>query len=328
MAAGDPVSLSILCTRCGFEQTGPDALPLCERCGVAVRGALLSVDELLALLDDAAAGLDRVESDGRGSDDDVRRTLDARFPLTAAATSSPVDFGATEARRTLVAVVDRWSRRLLEALAAPCGHGTCFGAMLPRCAAADRRVDALRGFRNRSAWLADRWQAIRRQTFAPELAGDVLAAVGRGQALVDAPPETYFVGACGAELEDPDLPGYVYACGWELRARLGDLEATCRGCGTTHDVAVRRSDLLAGVGDRLVTAVDAARALSTPERPVTAAMVRGWRFRGHLEQAEEPDEHGERRPAVTPDGKPLYRLRDVVDVDNRLRYGTTTGKTS
>ena len=313
------MTAEIVCGRCGLEQHGPDAAPLCETCGTKLRARLLGVRDVLGHLRDTAAKLSRVERDGGGSGDQERRTLDGRFPLTAAASPSPVDFGASEAAREIRRVVERWTLRLLTDTAPPCGHPTCVAHLGPLCPAAATRSRAREGLGDAAVWLADRWAEIRRRPWAPEAADELARVIGHGEALVDAPPETYFAGACDATLEDPDLPGYVYTCGWELRARLGDVVARCRGCGTEHDIAQRRATMLAGVAERRVSATDAARALSTPDRPVTASTVRGWKFRGHLEPVD-----------VSDDGVPLYRLGDVLAVDQRLRYGTTksTGKAS
>lgn len=330
------MTASVLCGRCGTEQT-TDVAVLCTDCGATVHTHLRSVADVLELLGDSAARLDRIEHAGGGSDDDVRRTLDSRFPLTAASTRSPVSFGATEAAGEVVRVVRQWSRRLVDDAAPPrvarCAHPTCLDPWRigPACerwhaaAAADaRRARFLDGVdADPATWLADRWQLVRHQTWAPDLAGDLSRVMGRAYGLIDSPPETWFAGRCDVELTDPDMPGTTYLCGWLLEGRLDEAIVRCRGCGTHHDVAERREAMIARMPDRLVTAADAARALSTPDRPVTSSMVRGWKRLGHLEPAD-----------VDERGKPLYRLADVLAVDKALRWGTrstsgpTTGRAS
>lgn len=293
----------VLCARCGAEQR-TDPRILCEPCGTELHGHLRSVREVLALLRDTAARLDRIDRRS-GNDDDVRRTLDSRFPLTAAATSSPVAFGATEAGREVRTVVLRWVQRTLD-------------VVLPPDRPMAARYDVFeRAGRDPSGWLADRWQLIRRQPWAATCADEVARAVRHAYALVDTPPDTWFAGSCDVVLDDPDHPGTTHLCGWQLEGRLDESVVRCRGCGTQHDVAERRERMLARMPDVLVTAADAARALSTPGRPVTAAMVRGWRHRGHLEPETGPDE----RPLYNDAGAPLYRLAAVQAADRLVRYG-------
>lgn len=319
------MTTSVLCGRCGAEQT-TDVAVICSDCGATVHTHLRSVRDVLELLNDTAARLDRIEHAGGGSDDDVRRTLDSRFPLTAASTKSPVSFGATEAVGEVVRVVRYWARRLAEDAIPPdlpfCTHPSCYDDLLgPECpqshAAAERtlrRVRFLDGLSTDPAiWLADRWQLVRRQTWAPDLAGDLSRVMGRAYGLIDQPPQTWFAGRCDVELADPDMPGTTYVCGWLLEGRLDEAVVRCRGCGTQHDVAERREAMVARMPDRLVTAADAARALSTRDRPVTSSMVRGWKRLGHLEPAD-----------VDERGKPLYRLADVLAVDKALRWGART----
>lgn len=331
----------VLCGLCGHEQRQEIAV-ICTKCGAALHGDLRAVRTYLGLLRDAAARLSRTAPAQRGNDDDVRRTLDHRHPLTAAASPSPVDFGAAEAAAQLRAVVERWAQHLRREHPGPqplpqCGHGSCVAGELPACVAREaylerydlvhrdqlERADAAR-------WLADRWRVIRTKPWAPACARDVERAIRRAEEHIDQPPEEHYAGHCDVPLEDPARPGETYACGWELYAKLGQDVVRCKGCGTQHSVAMRREQMLASLGNQLVTAADAARALSTPEHEITAAMVRGWKHRGGLEQAIEETPDGGQRPAYDDRGRPLYWLRDVQDADRRIRYGTTnsTGKAS
>ena len=318
----------VLCGLCGAEQR-QDVAVLCLPCGTTLHGDLRAVRSLLGMLRDSAARLARIDRGTPGSDDDVRRTLDTRYPLTAAASPSPVDFGASDTARRLRAAVTAWALRLLDDTAPSCGHPTCVAHLGPRCAAGDARAEAHARLDDAALWLADRWTLIRRAAWGPACATDIRRAMAAGWALVDSPPETWFAGYCDAELVDPDRPGEVAQCGWTLSARLVDDVVRCRGCGTQHDVVERRRRMLDTVGEVRVTAADAARALSTPTRPVTSSMVYGWKRLGHLVPAVDVDEQGGQRPAVDDRGRPLYRLADVIAADNRVRYGTaSTGRAS
>lgn len=317
----------VLCGLCGAEQR-QDIAVLCPRCSAGLHGDLRAVRTYLGLLRDAAARLNRTTPPQRGNDDDVRRTLDTRFPLTAASSPSPVDFGAADAGRQLRTVVARWAARLdADLLPADCGHYTCGPwrtAPGPICAQRDARERARVGLEDAARWLADRWQLIRTKPWAPACARDIAGAIRRAEEHIDQPPDEHYAGHCDVPLEDPTRPGETFLCGWELYAKLGQDVVRCKGCGTQHSVALRREQMLARLGDQLVTAADAARALSTPDREVTAAMVRGWKHRGGLTPATRVDDAGGTIPLCDDRGRPLYRLRDVQTAHNHIRYGTVT----
>lgn len=303
------------CGLCGHEQR-QDIAVLCLACGTTLHGDLRAVRTLLGLLRDTAARLARIDRGTPGSDDDIRRTLDSRYALTAAVSPSPVDFAAADAGHAIETAV--------AALCAALGPETKTGA--PRFnpdnpGTTESRTAVL------ADWAADRWTLIRHATWAPTHAQRLNQATRHAWALVDTPPETWFAGYCNTELIDPEH-GTTAQCGWTLQARLIDDIVTCRGCGTHHDVVERRRRMLDTIGDVRVTAADAARALSTPTRPITAAMIRGWKHRGHLEPATDTDDQGGTRPAVNDHGQPLYRLADVITADNHVRYGTTTRSAS
>lgn len=298
------MTTSIVCAACGHEQTA-DIAVICSQCSSILHGQLRGARTLLGLLRDTAARLGRVDRVA-GNDDDVRRTLDSRFPLTAAASPSPVDFGATEAARHLRRTVKTWAERLLDEQP----PGTDYGDL----------TDGAR-------WLADRWKVVRTRPWAGECARQIGAAIRRAETHVDQPPEEWFAGHCDVALDDPDRPGETYACGWELYARLASDTVRCRGCGTTHDVAARRAQLIASAGDVLVTAAQAARALTEPGHEITAAMVRGWKHRGGLTPATRVDDAGGTIPLCDERGRPLYRLADVQAAHNQTRYGTVTTST-
>lgn len=330
---------AVICTRCAAEQRTDPQL-LCEQCGTELHTNLRSVRDVLGMLRDTAARLDRIDK-RTGNDDDIRRTLDGRFPLTSAATPSPVGLGAADAAAALRRAVVHWAGRMVDVVVPPrlplCGHQACDDPWIlgPTCpawnAAIEReqaRARARAGLDDPAAWLADRWQLIRRQPWAAQCADDIANAMRRAYTFVDAPPETWFAGICDTPHEDPNHPGTTYACGWELRPRLTEATTRCPGCGTTHDVHTQRARLIARMADTLITATDAARALSTPDRPITGDMIRGWKHRGHLEQATITDpDTGSTRPAYDHAGRPLYRLGDVQTIDNRLRWGGATSST-
>ena len=82
--------------------------------------------------------------------------------------------------------------------------------------------------------------------------------------------------------------------------------------------ALTRQDTLGkSADDVLLTAAAAARALTRLDRPVTDSAIRGWRRLGHI----VPDD-------VNEHGKPLCRFGDVRDVEKKIRFGSTPGRTA
>lgn len=140
-----------------------------------------------------------------------------------------------------------------------------------------------------AAWLLARLTPIAGQPWAPQ-ALRLTAIAGRGEQVIDAPPERTFAGPCDQ-------------CGTDLYARAGQAHATCPTCGDTYDLAARRRWLLRMVDDRLATATEVARALTSLEMPVTAERIRQWKHRARLTPA-----------ATDPLGRPLFRVGDVVDL--------------
>ncbi len=332
---------AVPCAHCGTDQL-QDIAVTCGTCANQLAADLRTVPQLLGMLRDTAARLDRIDRP-TGNDDDIRRTLDARYALTAAATPSPIGLGAADTALEVRRTVIRWTQQLIDVAVPPrlpeCAHPTCEDPWTvgPSCEVMHRaverharRAEVRRGLADDPArWLADRTELIRRQAWAAQCATEIARITTRAWALVDRPPETWFAGICDTTHEDPNHPGTTYACGWELRPRLTEATTRCPGCGTTHNVHTQRARLIARMADTLVTATDAARALSTPDRPITGDMIRSWRHRGHLEPATITDpDTGSTRPAYDHAGRPLYRLGDVQTIDNRLRWGDTTSSST
>lgn len=137
--------------------------------------------------------------------------------------------------------------------------------------------------------LSERIDTIRRHPEAYLLADEVHAAVTQARRVIDRPPAKWYAGRC--------------PCETDLYARPGAASVRCTGCGTTYDVAARRAELLATVEDRLATATEIARALTALATPITPAAIRGYAHRGRLTPR-----------GTTVDGRPLYRVGDVIDL--------------
>jgi hypothetical protein len=153
-------------------------------------------------------------------------------------------------------------------------------------------------------WLTARLDVIRRDPLAGELVDEIAYATCRAFIAIDRPPTLAYLGPCSCS---PDARGRPV----EIYARPNAVEATCRGCNETYTVADRREWLLKRAEDQLLTAAECSRALpNLLQRPLTAAMVRGYARRGRLTP----------RPAhpLDPRHDPRYRVGDVLDVLSRI----------
>ena len=131
----------------------------------------------------------------------------------------------------------------------------------------------------------------RRHPAADEFADEIGYAIAEGRRAIDAPPERRYLGECMEPIEGRgDCPGDV----WQVGAKR---TAACALCGHPHDVA-RRQEWIADIAqDRLVTASEAAGALSAWGTSITGDLVRHWAARGRL-VAHGADLHG----------RPVYRF--------------------
>jgi hypothetical protein len=148
-----------------------------------------------------------------------------------------------------------------------------------------------------ATFLLDHLDWIRHRPEAAEAVDELNAAAATLQRVVDSPPALAYAGPCWNELGDGER------CEFELYAVEGRNSVTCQGCGEDHDLAARRRWLLGEAQDALATAATLAAALSSLDTPVTSSMIRNYADRGRIVA------HGHDRQ-----GRPLYRVGDVVDV--------------
>lgn len=71
-------------------------------------------------------------------------------------------------------------------------------------------------------------------------------------------------------------------CGETLTAPAGSSAVTCPACGTEHDIAERRGDLVDRIGDELRSVSEASAALRAIGLEVTVDKVDGWLRRGRI----------------------------------------------
>ncbi|WP_435109944.1 hypothetical protein [Nocardiopsis synnemataformans] len=137
---------------------------------------------------------------------------------------------------------------------------------------------------------------------------------------------TAAVTAARDHLHRGDTPGSVLAglcpdCGNPVYAREGAATARCHEpeCDGLVDVAAWRQRARSDIDEVLMSAADAARALTTLGEPVTAARIRQWGSRRGRKRAA---------PKLTPRwvdplGRPQYRVGDIRAL---LNPTTTTAK--
>lgn len=212
---------------------------------------------------------------------DLTRTRQRRYSTsstTAAGDALPWQEAASRSladlRRILYATVDR-----------------CIGAQITSTEQIETTPrPAARDLGHVAAWLQVRVDPIAGKPWAPE-ARKLIAAHQRAIRVIDRPPEHTYAGPC-------------QVCGADLYTLPDQPMVRCATCGTTEDVAGRRSYLLAAVDDHLATATEIARALTSLAMPVTSERIRQWKHRERL-QARATEPHT---------GHPLYRVGDVIDL--------------
>ena len=148
-----------------------------------------------------------------------------------------------------------------------------------------------------------RW--ILHERWVVDLLDEMLDLERRLTRMVDSPPARWYAGRCA----ETDQHG---TCNTELYARDGAAWITCSGCGIRYPVTERREVLIAAARDVLVTATEAAAALSawtdydgSPSK--LADLIRKWCDRDRLDcRGHTRDSRGRERR--------LYRLGDVQEL--------------
>ena len=94
-------------------------------------------------------------------------------------------------------------------------------------------------------------------------------------AVIDNPPERRYLGPCGAVDEDGNT------CDGDVIQR-GTRMPKCRDCGASHSHDERMAWITDMAADRLVTASEAAGALSAWGEQITSKLVHSWADRGRI----------------------------------------------
>lgn len=217
----------------------------------------------------------------------------------SAETPLPYHDAASDARRDLHSVLSTWARDLWET------HGTP-GELIP---CSDTLPDM-------AAWISRHPTWCAAHPAAGELLDEITDAIARAWRVVDLPPERIYCGPCPSAWHQPENRALV-AERVDLYARPDRDHVTCHDCGTVHDVADLRADLLSAARDTLATAIECARAL--PEllgRELSANTIRTWAHAGKLTQhpADPRD----------PRQRPRYLVGDVIDLATTTPQRRTT----
>jgi hypothetical protein len=101
---------------------------------------------------------------------------------------------------------------------------------------------------------------------------------------IDRPQPRRYLGPCATTLEDGT------ACPGDVQQR-GTRMPTCRDCGATHAVDQRLAWIAERAADQLVTASEAAGALSAWGEHITSDLIRKWAQRGRITPRGH-DRHG------------------------------------
>jgi len=258
---------------------------LCRQCVRDLDQALTDVpgvvDDLLTLLTRQTATSDRV---GGGS---------GERPL-------PFDQAASKLLHQLHRSLAGWITevRILTPSVGPtcqrCRHSSC-----------DRIRFALPVANNPTAmagWLRDRLDRLAQYPHALELAADLQEVIDAARDAVDLPYRLY-LGPCqtaGCVERDPrgrERPTSLYATDTDAAT------VVCRGCEMSYDVAELKASLRETASDRLASATEISRALTSLDEPVTPERIWKWAERGRLvARGLDPDKH------------PTYRIGDVQDL--------------
>lgn len=140
-----------------------------------------------------------------------------------------------------------------------------------------------------SRWLLWRVDGVAGMPWAADMLR-IARLVEHAEKVIDRPLDRTYAGPCDR-------------CGHDLYVEHGRADVICYDCGLSYDLGARREWLLHVVHDRLATAVEIARALTSLELSITTERIRQWKHRGRL------IERGHDRQS-----RPLYRVGDVVDL--------------
>jgi len=266
------VSATPTCSVPSCDHLSPNGF-LCAECVRLLDQDLRAVPDLLFELDITVSRQDHL-----GGDESFCRSQEHPLPLR---------INPMEARRDLEATLLIWAAHL----ALERGHLVELMQLHSSAAFANYLVEML--------------PDVVLNPSAGHLANEVGYIVKVGRRAVDRPMQLRYAGPCDLCATD------LYANPW-----ADDIE--CKGCTHVYGVNARREWLLDQAELYLLSATEMSRALpgllakdhSGRQPMLTAAMIRGWAYRGRL--FRHP-------PHPARPNEPLYRVGDVLDLVNDLQ---------
>lgn len=272
---------------CPLEHFGPDGVLedppvmddgryVCDRCMRRLRGLLTGLPQLVDDLRVALAGQARFSEQRSGRRAEAIDEQLLGDEQTAAATKTPVAWGASRAMHDLRQVV----MANLQWVIGLRGHEV----PATWAAIADYLRDAL-------PWAA-------RHPDGPQIVEELTVALVAARRSVDRPPDQHYLGECGGVLIDADelaslCPEPLYG------PDRGTV--TCVRCGTEWKVADRHAAQAKRIENHELTATDMSRVLAGVGIDIPAAQIRQWKRRKEISSS------GANRK-----GTPLYRVGDVL----------------
>lgn len=255
----------------------------CDDCGTELSKALGDVpwlDEELETTIGRQKGVDYSRVGGSATPTAPRKEPNDRPDLGVHVQPDSLNWGATEARSHLKALLVSWA---LFCEAEAVRNSSPYDG-LP----ADN-LPAL------SRWLMWRVDGLALNEIGSEAVDEITSAVAHCRRVIDRSPDKWYAGPCNA--------GEAVECGTDLYALASTGGVTCTTCGSVYDVAARRTWLLKAAEDRLADAVTLARSVSwLGAEPLNAARVRKWASRGRIIAKGHDND------------KPLYRIGDAIDL--------------
>lgn len=281
------------CT-CGGNPTG---IYLCRSCDQTLAYALLAVAEFTEELGVIRAKMTRFGDGGKGS---IGKTVPAPIDLRFSTATEEGQRLLDDAKATVVA----WARVLMDEQPAVSGPWCGSPCLHTSCNVSRTRRWPRDTIRSMCAYLDRGHGWIKGRDWGPALLDEMRDLEGRLRRMVNPPEARWSAGFC--------------ECGAELRMKVGREFTKC-ACGVLHSATERREYLMAEAEHMLVTASEAAGALSawTDYDGSVGALtdrIRKWGERGQIMVRGSEDVRGRERA--------LYRLgdlRELLEADGRRK---------
>lgn len=286
----------------------PAETDMCNVCWSNLRRQLESIPVLLDELDVTVTKQAKISAGGIG------------FVTGNPETALPIHLGASTAAAELRDKLSSWVRDLWECHAPR--WAVCLGCGAKCPAGREEHNPAFEGIECRGRWESRldvldiiahpiplaRWimrhpSWVQSHPAAMELHDELTSTIQHAKRLIYGPGDRVYLGQCWGELPDDEL------CLADVYGLQGRSKVACPSCGHEWDMKKRRQWLLEELKDEELTATGMSRALPVYlDRKLTAAMVRGYAFRGRLAVRSFGED----------DGLPRYRVGDLMELLDKI----------